>query len=97
VTNQGSGPGNISIKANTFSGGVGWTLASSPGQNIVTLKAGKSGDATEANMVTLTTSDLSFITGLGAGLSKKWEIKLETGTFTDSVEKTSIITLTATL
>ncbi len=97
VTNNSSAPVNISIKATNFTGGDGWTLASSPGQNIVTLKAGRSGDATEANMVTLTTSDLSFIAGLGAGLSKKWEIKLETGTFTDGAAKTSIITLTATL
>ncbi len=97
VTNNSSAPVNISIKATNFTGGDGWTLASSPGQNIVTLKAGRSGDATEANMVTLTTSDLSFIAGLGAGLSKKWEIKLETGTFTDGAPKSSTITLTATI
>ena len=95
MTNQGSGSVNISIKATSFNGGVGWTLASSPGINIVTLKAGKSGDTTETNMVTLTTSDLPFITGLGAGLSKKWEIKLQTGTFTDGADKSSTITLTA--
>jgi hypothetical protein len=95
VTNQSSGAVNISIRAINFSGGVGWTLASSPGENIVTLKAGKSGDVTEADMVILTTSDQSFISNLGTGNGKKWEIKLETGTFTDGAEKSSTITLTA--
>jgi hypothetical protein len=98
VTNNGSIPVNISIKATNFTGATGgWTLASSPGENIVTLKAGKSGDALETNMFILTTSEQpSFITGLGAGLPKKWEIKLETGTFTEGSDKTSTITLTAT-
>jgi hypothetical protein len=95
VTNQGSGSVNITIKATNFSGGSGWTLASSHGVNIVTLKAGKSGDATEADMVILTTSDQSFISNLGASNSRKWEIKLETGTFTDGAAKSSTITLTA--
>jgi hypothetical protein len=98
VTNNSSAPVNILIRATNFtSSGVGWTLAGAPGVNIVTLKAGKSGDAAESNMVILTTSDQSFITGLGASTSKKWELKLETGTFTDAAQKSSIITLTATI
>ena len=96
VTNNSSGTVNISIRATNFGGGVGWTLASSPGVNIVTLKAGKPGDAAESNMVILTTSNQSFITGLAQSTSKKWEIKLENGTFTDGVPKSSTITLTAT-
>ena len=97
VTNNSSAPVNILIRATNFtSSGVGWTLASSPGVNIVVLKAGKSGDLTEGAMVILTITDKSFITGLGASQSKKWELKLETGTFTDAAQKTSTITLTAT-
>jgi len=97
VTNNSPNPINISIRATNFtSSGVGWTLASSPGVNIVVLKAGKSGDLTEGAMVILTIADKSFITGLGASQSKKWELKLETGTFTDAAQKTSTITLTAT-
>jgi len=101
VTNNSSGAVNISIKATNFIGGDGWRLVSTDppwNDNEVRLKAGKSGDLLETNMVTLTTSDLPFITapGLGAGLSKKWEIKLETGTFTDGAPKSSTITLTAT-
>lgn len=95
LTNNSSGAVNISIKATNFSGGVGWTLAGSPGLNIVTLKAGRSGDANEGKMVTLTTGDQSFISSMGVSISKKWEIKLDTGTFTDGLQKSSTITLTA--
>jgi hypothetical protein len=96
VTNNSTCPVDIEIRATDFTGGVGWDLATSPGENIVTLKAGRSGDAAEGNMVTLTNADQDFISSLGASASKKWEIKLETGTFTDGVQKTSTITLTAT-
>jgi hypothetical protein len=96
VTNNSSGSVNISIRATNFNGGVGWTLAGSPGVNIVTLKAGKSGDNDEGAMVTLTDSDQGFISNLAESDSIDWELKLETGTFTDGAEKTSTITLTAT-
>jgi len=96
VTNYSSDAVDISISATNFIGGAGWALAGSPGAGIVTLKAGKSGDNDEADMVTLTTGDKAFISGLAASENKAWELKLETGTFTDSAQKTSIITLTAT-
>jgi len=96
VTNYSSDAVDISISATNFIGGAGWALAGSPGAGIVTLKAGKSGDNDEADMVTLTTGDKAFISGLAISESKAWELKLETGTFTDSAQKTSIITLTAT-
>ena len=96
VTNNSTAAVNIVIKATNFSGGVGWTLGT-PAENVAQLKAGKSGDLLETNMVTLTTGDQSFITGLAASASKKWEIKLETPTsVTDGVDKTSTVTLTAT-
>ena len=97
VTNNGD-TCSITIKATNFIGGDGWTLTSgSPGSGTVRVKAGKSGDALETNMVTLTTGEQSFISGLAGSASKKWEIKLETGIFTDGAVKTSTITLTATL
>jgi len=96
VTNNSSDSVDISIEAADFGGGVGWTLAGSPDVDTVTLKAGQSGDAFETDMVTLTTSDQDFISNLGASDSKKWELELETGTFTDGVEKTSTVTLIAT-
>jgi len=90
---------DIDIRATNFSGGTpGWTLASTPAGDTVTLRAGRSGDALEANMVTLTTSDQAFITSLGASSSKKWELKMETPTsFSNGDPKTSTVTLTATL
>lgn len=97
VTNNSGAAVDIDIKATNFTGGVGWTLAGSPGEDIVTMKAGVSGDANEGAMVTLTTSDQSFISALADSGTKKWELKLETGTFTDGVTKSSTVTLTATL
>lgn len=97
VTNYSGAAVDITVKGTNFTGGVGWTLASSPGENIVTVKAGKSGDTVEGDMVVLTTSEQTFITALADTASKKWEIKLETGTFTDGVPKSSTVTLTASL
>lgn len=97
VTNSSGAAVDITVKGTNFIGGAGWTLSGSPSEDIVTLKAGKSGDELEANMVTLTTSELAFISNLPDTESKKWELKLETGTFTDGAVKTGIVTLTATL
>jgi hypothetical protein len=96
ITNNSSGAVDISIRATDFGGGDGWNLAGSPGTGSVTLKAGQEGDNNEGDMVTLTNSDQAFISGLAASASKAWELKLETGTFTDSAPKTATITLTAT-
>jgi hypothetical protein len=102
VTNNSDCPVDIEIRATDFSGGVGWTLVSTDppwNDDEVRLKAGRSGDAAEGNMVILTITDQPFITGLDItppNNTKRWEIKLETGTFSDGVEKTSTITLTAT-
>lgn len=100
VTNNSTAPVNITISANNFTGGVGWTLISgSPVGllNQVRMTAYKSGDGS-GNGVILTNSGQSFISGLGAtppNNTKKWEIELETGTFNDGVQKSSTITLTA--
>ena len=86
LTNLSSAPVDISIKATNFSGGVGWTLTGgAPGVNSVKMKAGVSGDIAESNMVSLNTGDQDFMFSLGASASQKWEIKLETGTFTDNI------------
>ena len=95
VTNNGNVAENIAIKATAFTGGVGWTLASTVGVDTVVMKAGKSGDA-HAAMITVTTSDTNFISALAVNGTKKWEFNLSTGTFTDGVEKSTTITLTAT-
>lgn len=97
VTNNGN-QASITINATDFTGGSGWTLTSgSVGENTVRLKAGKSGDANEGAMITLNSSPQSFISGLATSATKKWELKLETGTFTDGTIKTCTIQLVATL
>jgi hypothetical protein len=97
VTNNGD-TCSMTIKGTNFTGGVGWTLAGSPGENTVTMKAGKSGDANEGAFVTLTTGEQSFISGLAGSGTKKWELMMESATsHTDGVEKTGVVTLTATL
>jgi hypothetical protein len=97
LTNNSSCPLNVSIRATNFvCAGDNWTLVLGvPGANEARMKAGRSGDAAEGNMLILTNGDQSFISGMGISASKKWEIKLETGTFTDTMSKTSIVTLTA--
>lgn len=94
VTNNSGGSIDINIKATNFTGGDNWTLAGTVGENIVVMKAGKSSD-NEVDLITLTVGDQLFVNSLANLASKKWEIKLETGTFTDGAEKTSTITLTA--
>jgi len=88
----------MTVKGTNFTGGVGWTLAGSPAENTVTMKAGKSGDANEGAFITLTTSEQSFISGLAGSGTKKWELMMESPTsHTDGALKTATITLTATL
>jgi len=95
VTNNGSGAVNISIKAADFSGGVGWTLVTAaPGQNQARLTVWESGDG-EGDGIYLTTTDAAFISNLAASDCQEWELRLETGTFTDGAGKSSTITLTA--
>ena len=96
VTNDGNVAENIAITAIDFTGGVGWTLASTVGSNTVAMKAGKSGDAHAAMVVVMPTGGTNFISSLAAAATKKWEFNLSTGTFTDAVAKSSTITLTAT-
>lgn len=96
ITNDGD-TASMTISATNFSGGVGWVLSSTAGADIVVLKAGISGDANEGAMVTLNDSEQAFISGLAESATKKWELKLETGTFSDGELKTGTITITATL
>jgi len=94
VTNDGSVTVNIQIKATDFTGGVGWTLASTAGENQVVMKAGFEGE-TAGEMQVVTTSNAAFISSLASSADIDWEFSLETGTFTDGTEKSSTITLTA--
>jgi len=94
VTNNGS-QCDIDIHGHAFSGGVGWTLTSgAPGENTVRITAYYSGQ-NPASGIVVTISDQEFISALAASATKKWDFKLETGTFTDGSQKTAVLTLTA--
>jgi hypothetical protein len=96
ITNEGSATINISINASDFTGGAGWALTSgAPGSGEARMKAGVSGDANEGAMIILTASPASFMTSMAGNASVSWELKLETGIFTDGVVKESHITLVA--
>jgi len=96
VTNDGSAAVDISIKATNFTGGVGWTLASSVGLNQVKVVSYKTGD-NPASGIVLTTSGQAFISNLAAAAHTHWDFSLNTGTFADGVAKSSTITLTSTI
>jgi len=97
VTNSSGAAVDIDVKATNFTGGVGWTLTSGvPGENTVRMTTYYSGQD-PASGVVVTTGDQAFISALADSATLKWDFKLETGTFTDGVQKTSTITLTATL
>jgi len=94
ITNDSAGAEDIDIKCSNFTGGVGWTLASSVGENQVKITAYYSGQ-NPASGIVLTTSDQEFYDGLASSATIKWDFKFETGTFTDGAAKTATITLTA--
>jgi hypothetical protein len=98
ITNTGSVTSDIEVKvtSTTWTGGVGWTIAGSVGADTVVVKAGITGMANEAAMITLTGSNQDLKASLAASGTIKWILHLETGTFTDGVEKTGTVRLTVT-
>ena len=95
VTNNGD-PCSITAEATNFTGGITWTLGV-PAENVVRLTVFKEGDGS-GDGITLTGSPQSFISGLVTNID--WELKFETPTTFDlgeGIEKTSTITLAATL
>lgn len=97
ITNTGSVAEDIDVKVAAFTGGVGWSISTddSPGEDEVSLRAGITGTANEAAMVQVITSDTELVSNLAASGTKKWCMEMETGTFTDGVEKSGTVTLTA--
>jgi hypothetical protein len=93
ITNSQSNAIKVNIKESNPTGGVGWTLSSSVGSDTIKDTAVVSG-VDPASGVVLTTSDQVLIASLAGSATKKWDLKRETGTFTDGAQKTSTITLT---
>jgi len=96
ITNSSGGAVDLTMKATNFTGGTGWTLTGdSPGEDTVRVTAYYSGQ-NPASGVVLTTSYQTFKEGVADSATLKWDFKLETGTFTDGVQKSGTITVLAT-
>ena len=97
ITNTGSVAEDFDVKVAAFTGGVGWTISTddSPGENEVSVRAGVTGTANEAAMVQVITTDEELTSNLASSSTIKWCMELETGTFTDGVAKSGVVTLTA--
>jgi len=94
VTNDGTGSVDITITGADFTGGVGWALTSdAPGENTVRLKAYKEGDLEAAGVILENGVPKAFISGLTTNTD--FELRIETGTYTDTVAKEGSVTLTA--
>lgn len=96
ISNVGSISVNITISATNPTGGIGHTLTSgSPGENEIRISAYDEGSANTSDCIFVSTSNQTFITNLASSANISWEMRFETGTFTDGAEKTSTVTLTA--
>jgi hypothetical protein len=96
ITNNGATAIDLDMKMADFTGGVGWNIvASAPGSNEVRITAYYSGQDPSAGLV-LANTDAEFYDALASSATKMWDFKFETGTFTDGVAKSGVLTITAT-
>jgi hypothetical protein len=94
LTNNATGACDLNMQMADFTGGVGWNIAGSVGSNEVKITAYYSGQNPASGLV-LTNSDQEFYDGLAGSAHIHWDFKLETGTFTDGVAKSGVLTITA--
>lgn len=96
VTNNGSIAVDISANITDWTGGVGWTnVSGSPGENQTRFSIFVEGDGSTDNVTITAGTPANIISSLAASADIDWEIRLETGTFTDGVGKTMTVTLIA--
>jgi hypothetical protein len=99
VTNNSGSAVNITIGGTDVTGGITWTLSdtATPGPTTFGLKAGLNGGS--YNIIIKKTSPFNtFKSNLGNGASQLWGFQILAPTVaTDTVQKTSTITLTATI
>ena len=78
-----------------FTGGVGWNIAGSVGENEVKITAYYEGQNPASGLV-LTNSDQEFYDGLSGSATLDWDFRLDSpSSFTDGVPKQGILTITA--
>ena len=96
ITNTGSVASDIGIHSHNFTGGVGWTVGAAVGENTVKLGAFKTGDANKAAMAVISNGGVAYISDIAASAHTHGGLYIDTGTFTDGVEKSTTITYTIT-
>jgi len=96
IENTGSVAEDIDIKVAAFTGGVGWSISTdaTPGEDEVSIRAQITGGST-ASLIQVITTDTELKDNLAAAGKVKWMMQAITGTFTDGVEKSGTVTLTA--
>jgi hypothetical protein len=81
-----------------MTGGTTWSIGSSPGTNVFTLKIGIAGLAGVGNFTTLSNTPVAWITSMAVGNVTKWTFVFysPTGTsYSDPAEHSGNITLAA--
>jgi len=88
ISNNGTTSIDIDIHGHSCTGGVGWTLNSTPGSDNITITTYTTGDNPTTDGVIVTTSDQEFISNLASENHTHWDFKFQTGQFTDAATKT---------
>lgn len=84
----------ITIRGSDMTGGINWTLSDTPGPDIYGLRAGLKGGSYN---ITVTTTNTTLIGNLTDNSSQQWGLELWAPTsFSDGVQKSGNVTLTAT-
>jgi len=99
LTNNSSFAVDISASMGNMIGGTTWTIGSSPGTNVFTIKIGIAGKANVGNFTTLSNTPVAWITSMVAGNMTRWTMVFYTPTnspqFADGVPKSGNMTFEA--
>jgi hypothetical protein len=99
LTNNSSFAVDISASMTNMIGGTTWTIGSSPGTNVFTIKIGIAGKANVGNFTTLSNTPVAWITSMVAGNMTRWTMVFYTPTnspqFADGVPKSGNMTFEA--
>jgi hypothetical protein len=99
LTNNSSFSVDISASMTNMVGGTTWTIGSSPGTNIFTIKIGIAGLAGVGNFTTLSSTPVAWITSMAAGNMTRWTMVFYTPTnspqFADGTPKSGNMTFEA--
>jgi hypothetical protein len=98
LTNNSAFAINVLASMTNMIGGTTWSIGSSPGTNVFTLKIGIAGLAGVGNFTTLSNTPVAWITSMAAGNMTRWTFVFysPTGTsYSDPAEHSGNITLAA--